>query len=71
MLVTKQVKRMENMNQIDIEQVHNEWLVEGTCGGCCLRRAESNANEQRSRSELCERVIRREATENEEQVYIQ
>ena len=33
------------------------------CKGCCLRRVAPNTNEQRSRSGLCERVIRREATE--------
>ena len=33
--------------------------------GCCLRRVAPDMNEHRSRSGLCERVIRREATETE------
>ena len=33
--------------------------------GFCLRRVPPNTNEQRSRSGLCERVFRREATETE------
>ena len=34
------------------------------------RRAEANTNEQRSQIGLCERVIRREATETEGLAYI-
>ena len=37
----------------------------GLCKGRCLRGAAPNTNEQRSRSGLCEKVIRREATETE------
>ena len=37
----------------------------GPCKSRCLRRAAPNTKKQRSRSRLCERVIRREATETE------
>ena len=39
------------------------------CNGCCLRRVAQNTDELRSRSDLCDRVIRREATETEGLVY--
>ena len=41
-----------------------------SCRGCLLKRVAPNMNEQRSRSGLCERVIRREATESEGLVFI-
>ena len=42
-----------------------------SCRGCFLRRVAPNTKEPRSRSGLCERVIRREATETEGLVYIE